>query len=179
MMIAASLALTGSARAETPELKSENVATNASIAGTFAPIAMLVAASQVNDDKTSDALALAGAAGLLLAPSAGHWYSGQLMTRGLGLRLGGVAVTSGAILLAMGDSCVPLCDGQTSDLDGDDSMLVVIGLAGAGLFAAGVIHDIVTADDAARDYNNEQARRVTIAPTAGRDQMGVAVIGSF
>jgi hypothetical protein len=166
-LFAASLAFTTTARAETAELKSERTATAATVAGTLAPIAMMVAASQV-DDAAAGPLALAGAAGLVLAPSAGHWYSGEIMTRGLVLRLAGVMVATSALIMAFDDDCLLYCPGAAprpiishSDPEGDNGMMAGLALVGAGLFVAGVVHDIATADDAAREYNRTHTRRLT------------------
>ena len=173
--------------AELPALKSERVATGASVAGTLVPIAMMVAASQIEDDATSSALALGGAAGLFIGPSAGHFYAGQIMTKGLALRLGGAMVVAGSLVAGFGDDCFLFCpDNPDSSVpylheDTNDNNEHWLGVAviGVGVFAVGVIHDIATADNEARAYNRAHARTLTIAPTLGREQAGFAVVGTF
>lgn len=161
---------------DVPALKSESSATAASVAGTLVPIAMLGTAALMSDGKTQEALGIAGGVGLALGPSAGHWYSGKVVTKGLFLRGAGVGVAVTAFIA-----------GRTLELhealDGGDhnGRAVMYGgaLVGSGLVVAGIIHDIATADDAARDYNRKHARTLTIAPTITRESTGFAIAGTF
>ena len=116
------------------------------------------------------ALLVVGVCGLAISPSIGHLYAADYLTWGAGLRL------ASPLLIYIGSrmSCVnPDGDGCTRPGDGQ---LVMYGL-GVGVFAAGIIYDLVTARSAARRYNREHA--VTIAPTPVAGGYGLTVVGQF
>lgn len=117
---------------------------------------------------------------LIFTPSAGHWYSGKFFTKGMGMRAGGIAIAVTGFVTALNDDCFISCgddDDRPSDPDGDNALGGAIILGGAVLFVAGVSHDIATADNAARDYN--ERHRFRVAPIVSRDQVGMAVTGTF
>lgn len=162
--------------AQVPELKSERSATAAAVAGTLAPIAVLGAAAAMDEGDVQTSLAVIGSVGLLVAPSAGHWYSGKLMTKGMALRLGGIGVATTSLIagrtLRLGEI--------VTDEDHNGNEVLIGGLVvGGGLVVAGIIYDIATADDAAREYNRKQARTLTVAPTMTNDSAGFAIAGTF
>lgn len=161
---------------EVPELKSENVTTGASAIGTAVPLVLFTAAWMTHyDDDTKDTLLWAGGATLLVGPTAGHWYAGKIVSTGLGLRLGGAALMALSSGLA-GQSAVP----ELLGADGGSYELGIAGVVlGGGLMAVGAIHDIATADNAARAYNHKHARTLNVTPTITREQTGFALVGTF
>lgn len=81
------------------------------------------------------------------------------------MRLGGVATATTALVLALDDDCILFCNEYSmDDTDNDNSTMGAIMVVGAGMFVVGVVHDIVTADDAAREYNAKHARALSVAP---------------
>src|SRR5690349_1647119 len=63
-------------------------------ASTVVPVTLsLVAEPEAGKDATAlqNGLGVVGIAGMLLGPSAGHWYVGEGLTTGLALRLGAAA----------------------------------------------------------------------------------------
>jgi hypothetical protein len=109
--------------------------------------------------------------GTLVGPTTGHWYSGRIVTWGLGLRvLGTVAATAGLFEALAHDDCHDACGGTP-----DGVILLPIGLLAYGI---GTISDIVTARAAARDYN-ERHRNMSIVPLVQPGSAGVGVGGRF
>ena len=140
-----------------PEPAHEGVALALSLGGTLASYGMLAAA--VHYDNPT--LGTAGFVGTLIAPSAGHWYADDYFSHGFKARLVGLA-TAGVGVLSIVSSCV----GEEADCGPSGGALVLLG---AGIYAYGTMHDIVTAPRAARRHN------VIVAPTAN----GFVVAGSF
>lgn len=144
------------------EQKSEATATALAIAGTAAGAAMVIA----GDNTKNDTLFLVGGAVLVLAPSAGHWYAGEPLTWGLGVRILGAGVAFTGLVQRI--ACISDCGG------GD---LIVGGLIALGV---GALIDIGTAGHEARTYNE---RHWTVTPTlvaAGQSHaMGLGVGGAF
>jgi hypothetical protein len=138
-----------------------------SIAGNVVPTVALVAGSHAN----SDGLLWFSAIGSLLLPSMGHWYAGDYLTPGLGIRAAGV-VLAGLGSSAVFDSCASSC-GSAAGYAGI--------LAGVTLFIAGAVYDGVTAGDAARSYNTKH--HLQLAPTMVNDGMhsnvGLGLGGTF
>src|SRR5690349_18212270 len=85
-----------------PPKKSRIVATALAIAGTAAPIALLAAADR-SDGSARIAGAIVSVGGMLLLPSAGHWYAGKPGSIGMGIRSAGFAVALFALLPALGE----------------------------------------------------------------------------
>jgi hypothetical protein len=147
-----------------------NVALALSLGTTLAGYGAL-AAGAVSDN---DALAMVGAMGAGLGPSLGHWYSGHVLSRGLGLRVLGVASgIAGAWLLV---SRCPIFKDEGQPPCEEETLAITLGVAGAGLFVAGTLDDIFTAPGEARRRNQ---RRIAVAPLVTPDQAGLAVMGSF
>lgn len=157
--------------------KSEATATNLALGGAVLPFVLFGAAAAADDNDTTPALALAGAASLVLTPSAGHWYAGKFLTTGMALRAGGALAGTVGFALAIG--CA-ISEGDDCDGGGLGALLFAGGL---GALAAGVIYDVATADNAVREYNARATIPVTVVPTAlrsgGSTTPGLAVAGSF
>ena len=132
--------------------KDRNVAIALSVLGTgVAPIAA-VAGVRSN----SGGGLLLGVSGMMLLPSVGHWYAGEALTTGLGIRMAGLALMSIVVMRAV--SCEDECS------SGDDRTIETLGYASLGLLATGAIWDIATAGTAVDDWN--RAHGVSVTPTA-------------
>lgn len=107
-----------------------------------------------------------GLLGTFLAPSAGHWYAGTALTRGMGIRAVGAAVFTFSILTLIG------CDG----CDGEEQALGLYG--GLLLYAGGTIDDIATAPGRAR-RRNQRVESLGLAPVVTRHSAGLALGGRF
>jgi hypothetical protein len=109
-----------------------------------------------------------------LGPTAGHWYQGRIITRGLVTRAVSLAV------LAYGVSHFEIdCEHDCRSSDFTDYMM----LAGLVGFAVGSVDDIVTAPIEAHKTNRKnQARAIkslSLAPHVSEDRVGFALAGSF
>jgi len=150
------------------ELVSERAALALSLGGTAASWSLLLAASHLSSEgHASGDLAWLGFAGMVLAPSFGHWYAHSYATRGLGLRLAGLG--SFTVALALSVRCEDGCNGTA--IEG-------AALVGLGLFIAGTIDDIVTAPGEAQRYN-QRLQSVAIVPVIKRDAGGLMLTGRF
>jgi hypothetical protein len=101
---------------------------------------------------------------LVLGPSVGHWYAGEVGWMGLALRAGGAAATYQGLVLWQRNSATV---GGT---------MFGVGLA-AGVIGVGF--DLITAPAAARRYNARQARQAALAPWVRDGGTGVVVAGQF
>jgi len=118
-------------------------------------------------------LAPTGVLGILLAPSFGHWCSHEILSRGLGLRVGGLAASLvGLLAVASYDA-----SGGSSSRE-SDAIAAVLLVGGAGLYVVGTIDEIATAHGGARHYNH-RIQGLAIAPLARRDSAGLAITGQF
>jgi hypothetical protein len=139
---------------------SEGTALALSLGGTTVAWALMVSAAK--DD--SEGLAKVALLASFLAPSAGHWYRGALLTRGMGVRALGVA--SFALGLA-GIDCEGDCDAVEAFLYG-----------GLALYAIGTIDDVVTAPLRVRQHN-QRLQQLQLAPMVAPGAMGLALGGRF
>ena len=175
------------------QAKSPTKAFEYSLAGTLIPLGLfaLGAAAEGNngvDNDLSTSLMLTGIAGIMIGPSAGHFYAegGLVKTPGLAMRAGGASafVLGGIIYVgeAIGgsSSCIlandPACE---SPPPGNLGPALIFG--GLALVTVGTIYDIATAGDSARRANRSHSR-LRIAPVlAKRDNgfHGIAVSGTF
>jgi hypothetical protein len=144
---------------------SEGAALGLSLGGTAAAWTVLLTASE---NHGSGDLVLLGLAGVVTAPSFGHWYAHSVATRGLGLRLAGLGSFTVAVALAV--QCEDECSNGTA-IEG-------AALLGLGLLIAGTIDDIVTAPGEARRYN-ERLQGLAIVPMVKRDTGGLMLTGRF
>ncbi len=150
--------------------KDPGVATLLSIAGTVVPTAIVVSAA--GTENGSVGLVLAGLLGMELGPSLGHWYAGDYLTPGLGMRAGGTAL----LVVGLGEAlqCIDVNDGSCRS--GGEAPLLI----GAGLFVTGTIYDIATAGHAANTWNKEHLQLApTMISSAGHATVGVGLGGSF
>jgi len=113
----------------------------------------------------------AGVLSTMFAPTLGHWYAHRTVTRGLGLRLAGVAAASIGFKLAV--ACEEDCGG------GFSAVVALLLFGGAGLHIAGTIDDVVTAPRAARRYNAERNRIVVPVVNPATGAFGLALSGQF
>jgi len=129
----------------------------------------------VDSHASCNALLVAGAAGLLFAPSLGHWYAGRIAPPGLWMRgAGGTAGVLGVGMIAV----AVLSEGSTGSLGLAGGALA---LSGAGLFVCGIVEDLVEARRAATRYND--AHRVHVMPTVlhppSGPVMGIGISARF
>lgn len=138
-IVLAVLLASSTARAESDD-KSPTVATVASVGVTVGSLAGAIGLAV--QGKGQSGLYVASA-GMLLGPSVGHWYAGEVGVTGLVLRGAGL----GLIALTI-----------TSPLESQATAGYVIGF---GALIAGAMYDFGTAGDSARRANR---KAVTLAP---------------
>ena len=169
VLLAAATAHAGGAE----EDKSEALATTMSLAGSVAGPALILEATACCDgyqnprENYVKPMIAAGVGLMVLGPSAGEWYAGKTITRGMKWRLGGgLAATLGGAMIVQSLFSDPNAA----------SVLIAGGLAfgGAGAFVVGTGLDVADAHSAVREYN-ESRHHTAIVPT-GR---GVALVGTF
>jgi hypothetical protein len=141
----------------------EGAALMISIGATAASWAMLLGGASAH----SETAAGLGMIGTFLAPSAGHWYSGAVLTRGMGIRAIGAATTFLGVATAIG------CDDGCND---DKAALLLIG--GLLVYAAGTLDDIITAPLWVREHNRS-LESLALAPMVARQSAGIALAGRF
>ena len=146
----------------------EDTAIGLSLGGTVASWALLIAGGETNNGTMSGI----GALGTLLAPSLGHWYAHQALTRGLGLRV--LGATAGMVGFAL--VLDHLFDETSSN--NDDGTAGALLLVGAGLYVAGTVDDIATAGAAARKYNS-RFENVSLMPMLQHGGGGFSLTGRF
>ena len=163
----------GSARAsradDSPDSKNPSVALGLSITGTVIGAAMMVPSG----DKFSASSAI-GAGFLTIGPSFGQWYSGRILTPGLGVRaLGVIAAGAGFATDFFG------CQDSSGSCPDHDKGVALIAIGGA-LVIGGAIWDIATAPSSAREWNRDHASlTVTAISSPSGVAPGLAVVGSF
>jgi hypothetical protein len=152
---------------------SESTAAYLSLGGTIAAWSLIAVASEMDHGAGSKAenLATIGALGTLLAPSFGHWYARSYLTRGLGLRVAGIAATVVGIGILL-----PGCEEDCNNT----GLGVALLLGGAGLYVGGTIDDIATAPGKVSRYNEDQRfHNVALVPMVRSNSGGLAVAGRF
>jgi hypothetical protein len=156
------------------DLKSEGLALALSVGGTVVSWGLLLGADHIagDDGDQAELLGAAGALGVMLAPSFGHWYAGKILTRGLGLRGAGTltVMIGGAVFLA---ECPLFSDEPCQPVWG--RLLTIVG---ASLFAAGTVDDIIAAPRRVRRHNRELTELV-ITPVVTPHAAGLAFGGRF
>ena len=156
---------------DAPDRKNPNVALGLSITGTVIGAAMMVPSG----DRLS-ASSVIGAGFLTIGPSFGQWYSGRILTPGLGVRaLGAIAAGAGVATDFFG------CQDTSGACPDHDKGVALIAIGGA-LVLGGAIWDIATAPSHAREWNRDHAS-VMVTATAISSPTGVApglaVVGTF
>lgn len=151
------------------EPKSEQAAFGWSLLGTLAPIAITIAGGAFDEPGV---MAL-GTAGMVLGPTAGHWYAGRWVTGGLIARGGGAALMMAGAVQALGNiDCETGCSGGAA--------AGPLMLGGAALFVGGTLHDLATAGRSARAYNERQYNvGPTVVGTTTTTTLGLGVSGAF
>ncbi|MGE5185576.1 MAG: hypothetical protein ACM31C_26125 [Acidobacteriota bacterium] len=162
---------------EEPDSRSPRAALALSVAGAVVGSAAAVGGWAEGFDQHVGA-----SAGLLavasIAPSAGEWYAGRILTPGLALRAVG-AVALGYLGVEMGCT-IGVAGHQFSEGEpcpvsrlggaGHEEALLAIG---AGSYVAGAIWDVANARDTARAYNRAHAR-ASVSPVVLRGPAGLA-----
>ena len=164
------------ATADAPEPRSPNTALLLSAGGTLASVGLFALGAH-DYHKQNEGLELAGTLSALVTPSLGQWYAGQYVTIGMAARAaGGVAFVAG---LSEESTCIGYEGRCTLGRDNAEFLW----LAGAFVFAGGVIYDVAAARSAAADYNTRHRAPVALAPTIlsspSGPVMGVGLGGSF
>jgi hypothetical protein len=147
---------------ETTTRKSPSRAQLYSLGGTLVPVVLGAGMNKEMDDVRVPLLA----AGILVGPSAGHFYAEnttQALT-GIGLRLGGVAIGFRGLL-------------ENPLGEGGEGLILVGGLT---ILTSGV-YDIFTAGGAARDYNETHGLKAHVGPAVGPqgEQVGLSLQVQF
>jgi len=127
---------------------------------------LLFAAASAHHDNS--AILPIAALGTVLAPSFGHWYSGELMSRGSWVRLLGLGIAVAAAIPAF----------QCSEDCRQSKLIEGAALAGVGLYIAGTVDDIVTAPGAARAAN-QRRHSIALVPMVRRDRAGLLLSARF
>lgn len=143
-----------------------------SLGATAAGYMTIALVHEVDDNDTAIALGWAAAAGIGLGPTVGHWYQGDVVTRGLGLRAAGTV----AFIYGLSEADL-FCD-DCSDNDFAGAMMV----GGLLAFGAGTIDDIVMAPIKARRKNEKHrasAFQLSVAPRITGKDAGIVAIGRF
>lgn len=157
------------------DAKSEGVASALAIGGTLAGVAAAAAAVHAPDHASPLAFVAGGL--LVFGPSFGRWYTGEVWSTGLTLRL-----TVGAVALV---GAAPLLNQMNHDADPGSEYVVFLGLVAAvgAVVTTSVALDIGGTPDAVRAYNRAHQGRMTIGPIAlragGALRPGLAVTGAF
>ncbi len=166
------VASVATARADEVDDKSPGIALGLSLGGTIASGVVLGLA--IANQPPSQPVIVAGAVGLALLPSAGHWYAHDYLSTGLLLRAGavaGAAVLYGVLPCHRGDSPYEPCTSP-------GAQGVALGL-GAAAFGIGVLWDIGSAPGAAERYNDKHSLSANLVPVVTRSGYGLALAGRF
>jgi hypothetical protein len=146
----------------TGEPLSETTALTLSLGSTLAAWTVLFVA---HDNETA---ATIGLVGTFVGPSAGHWYGGSVLTRGMGLRaLGAAGLVLGFVrALQCEDNCTT------------DAAAAVLITGGMIAYAGGTLDDIVMAPVRVRKHNRA-LEELALAPMASHHGGGIALAGRF
>lgn len=152
---------------------SERTALWLSLGGTAASWSLLMLSSRAGDG--ADAMmGMLGLVGTYLAPSAGHWYTGSYLTRGLGIR--SVAIAS--IFFGATQMFTTCLDADGGASCGDRDLGPPLFWGGLALYAAGTLDDILSAPGKAR-RRNQRIHGLSLAPLATPRGGGLALAGAF
>jgi hypothetical protein len=164
-----------------PDEVSETTALELSLGGTLASYGAIGLAIALRGNGAAGYIGTAGMIGTLIAPTFGHWYAGAIVTRGMGLRAGGLVVfVIGALADNEGCSLV-YGDPQSEPADCGDDFRTKKGTAlmftGIAMFVGGTVDDIVTAPRRARRRNDTLRASLAVAPYVHRDSGGLVLTG--
>lgn len=165
------LSFAGAARADAPgetpprprAPKRLSTAVLVTLAATSGPLAVAALGESCDTDACAGTTGMIGLAGLVLGPSAGHWYAGEGVTTGLVLR---GAATTATVFLALRDPHL-------------ESPVVTIGglIVAAGVMETGILWDLVTLPRAVRRHNRDLELLVT--PVVTDRAAGLALAGAW
>lgn len=163
------------------ERLSEDHALALSLGGTALSWGLLIGAMVIPDDGSgvTALMGTAGAVGSVFAPSFGHWYADAHLTRGLGLRLGGMAVVLAGAFVAFTEDPITYGHDDPPTESNEPVIGPAIAIIGVGMFVAGTIDDIVTAPRRVRRLNREREVSVSLAPMVTHQSAGLALGGRF
>jgi hypothetical protein len=181
------LPITSAPSGPVPGELSETTALELSLGGTLASYGAVGLAIATAPNQMTGYLGTAGIIGTLIAPTFGHWYAGAIVTRGMGLRAGGLVVAIiGAIADSEGCGLFYGSGPEEEPADCGDNFRTAKGttlmLTGIAMFVGGTVDDIVTAPGRARRHNERlraQFSAVAIAPVMHRDGGGFVLTGRF
>src|SRR4051812_21037211 len=97
---------TSTAAVAEPARKNEGVALGLTIGGSAASVGLIV----VGFARKSDSMFFGGALSILLTPSLGEWYAGEVGGTGIGIRAIGVGIG----VIALVKDVQSECDGETA-----------------------------------------------------------------
>jgi hypothetical protein len=163
--------------------KNPSTALALSLGVTAGSLGLLIAGGSLKNDAGLAAVVTPATIGFLVGPSLGHWYSGRVVNRGMGLRALGAVV--GAVGIGMAVGCVDsgLLDEAAGERHSDSCALPgIIAVGGSALYLVGTLYEIADAPRAAHEYNRRHGWEVQVVPTvptAGGGPVGVAVSGRF
>jgi hypothetical protein len=150
----------------------EDAAIWLSLGGTMASLGTLVVAGEMaaHGNNNATTVGVIGAVGTMFAPSFGHWYARRIVSRGLVLRLAGVALGALSAMVTLAT-----CEDECSI-----ALPALLGITGIGSYVVGMFDDVVTASRDVRSYN-EHLHNVSIVPVVRRDNhsVGLAIAGQF
>jgi hypothetical protein len=148
--------------------KSRAVAVGLSLGVTAAGVGLLVAGD--------DGMKLVGLTAMFVGPSTGRWYAGDSSL--IGYRALGVGVAALGVLAIVNTGCEEEIDVSCEDSNRPGMLLMA---AGAGVWAASSVADIVLADRSARRFNEKHS--LSIAPvrfgTVDGRATGLGISGQF
>jgi hypothetical protein len=122
----------------------------------------------------------AGVGTSLITPSLGHWYAGEWLTIGMGIRTGAALIAVLGATQTRDDRCdvdpTKVCPTLTN------AGFTMLGLAGIA-YVAGVAYDVVDAPDAVERHNGTRPPHnpfaMRLVPTTSTHGAGLAVLGRW
>jgi hypothetical protein len=150
-----------------PSPKSRKLAAALSLAGSVAPYVLFApAAGSEHPSRAATDLAWMGGAMLVVMPSAGHWYAGEVWSTGLAVRIAGAAMIGASLWEIHRDH------GSPSPLD-------AVPIAAGGLLVlVGQAVDVGTSEPAVDRWNRAHVDVMPMLMPVG-DGYGAGVVGRF
>jgi hypothetical protein len=136
--------------------RSPGLALSLSLLGTAAGYATLIAAGETE----SDGLTLLGLGGIVIGPSLGHFYAGEV---GRGITHSLIRVGAGGVIMAGAVVMFSDCWGSDEECDGSAGPALMIG--GLVLGGASTLYSIIDSPAAASRHNQARRRRFALTPT--------------
>jgi hypothetical protein len=126
-----------------------------------------------DDEAAAQGVMITSAALAWFGPSFGHWYTGRVFTRGLGLRAAGAGTAFVGAMWAFSEC------GILEENCENSGGPAVVAIAGLGLWIWGTVDDITSASGAVRAYNRGLVSDVAVVPMIRGDGGSVALTGRF